>query len=112
MATTKNPPWKGVMPFALTALGAFLCAALPLGLLVWKADQLAAFGLAGNIYYIVLVVLGLVAALVLFGILHSTARYRGKHFGGVLELGGPVICAALVVIGGSVLVPKSSSFPL
>src|SRR5215469_3106589 len=95
----KNAASKGILPLALTALGTFVCAVLPLGLLIWKADKLSALGLVGHLYYFGLVVLGLVAALVLFGILHSTARYRGRHFGGALELGGPVVCSALVVIG-------------
>jgi hypothetical protein len=60
----------------------------------------------------VLLPLGLAAAGFLFGVLRSYASYRGKHLGGVLELGGPIIAAAMVVIGGFVLVPSPATFPI
>jgi hypothetical protein len=48
----------------------------------------------------------------LFGALRSFALYRGKHGGGVLELGGPVVGFALVLIGGFFLPPPATNFPL
>jgi hypothetical protein len=62
--------------------------------------------------YIVLLPLGLSAAAFLFGVLQSYAHYKGEHFGGVLELGGPIIGTALVVIGGFFLVPNPAAFAL
>jgi hypothetical protein len=48
----------------------------------------------------------------LFGALRSYARYRGKQFGGVLELGGPVVAFVIVLILGFWLPAPASNFPL
>lgn len=104
--------WSEITPYAVLSLGSFLCALILVGLLLWKADTLVALGLTGSFYYILLLPLGLSVAGFLFGALRSFARYRGKHFGGVLELGGPVVGFALVVIGGFQLPPPTTNFPL
>jgi hypothetical protein len=80
--------------------------------MIWKAEKLTAFGLTGSLFYIVLLPLGLAAAAFLFGVLRSFATHRGQHLGGVLELGGPVVAFALVVIGGFILVPNPATFAL
>jgi hypothetical protein len=98
--------------YAVISLISFLCGFLLLGLMIWKADLLTGLGLAGNLYYLVLIPMGLAAAGFLFGVLHSLARYTGKQLGGALELGGPIVGFALVVIGGFVLVPNVATFPL
>jgi hypothetical protein len=61
-------------------------------------------------FYIVLIVWGLVCALVLFGVMKSYARITYRHLGGVVELGGPAAFAALVVVGGFWLVPRTDNF--
>jgi hypothetical protein len=94
----------------LLSLVSFLCGAALLGVMIWKAEKLVRLGLAGNLYYVVLLPLGLAAAVFLFGVLQSYARYSGKVLDGALELGGPVVVFALVVIGGFVLVPNPSAF--
>jgi len=100
-------------PYAVMSLVSFVCGLLVLSLLIWHADKLTALGLIGNLYYIVLLPLGLAVAGFLFGVLRSYARYRGKQLGGTLELGGPIVGFALVVLGGFLLVPPSSlAFPL
>jgi hypothetical protein len=98
--------------YAVISLISFLCGVVLLGLMIWKADLLTGLGLAGNLYYIVLIPMGLAAAGFLFGVLHSFARYKGQQLGGALELGGPIVGFALVVIGGFVLVPNVATFPL
>jgi hypothetical protein len=67
-------------------------------------------GVALQLYYVLLVVLGLAAAPILFGVMRSVASYRGSALAGSLELGGPVVGAALVVIGGFVLAPPPELF--
>jgi hypothetical protein len=105
------PPHKpGPLFYAIVSLVAFLGGFLILGLMLWKAQLLVSLGLTGNFYYVLLLALGLAAAGFLFGVLQSFARYRGKHLGGVLELGGPIVGAALVVIGGFILVPNQTPF--
>ena len=98
--------WGKIAPYAVVSLVSFLLFLVLLVLLVLKAEMLVAFGLTGNLFYVVLVPLGLCAAVCLFGILRSTASYKGKHFGGALELGGPVVVFVLVVLGGFKLVPN------
>jgi len=82
-------------------------------LMLFDAQRLVDLGLVGNIYYIVLLPLGLSAAAFLFGILRSHARYNGKSNYGNLELSGPVVVFVLVVIGGFYLpkpAPESFEF--
>jgi hypothetical protein len=104
--------WNEIAPYALISLVCFVLGLGVLVVLIGYADKLVALGLAGNLYYIVLLPLALAAAGFLFGVLRSYARYRGEHFGGALELGGPIVGAALVVVGGFWLVPKTLPFPL
>ena len=102
-----------IIPYALIALASFLCGIGVLGLMLWKAEALTKLGLIGNLYYVVLLPLGLCAAVFLFGVVRSFARYKGEQYGGNLELGGPIVAFVLVVGGGFVLVPKPpSTFPL
>ncbi len=98
--------------YAVISLVGFLCGVGVLGLTIWKADLLARLGLTGNLYYIVLLPMGLGAAGFLFGVVRSYARYSGKQLGGILELGGPIVAFLLVVILGFVLVKPMTTFPL
>jgi hypothetical protein len=98
--------------YGAISLISFLCGAGLLVLMLWNAEKLVALGLTGNLFYIVLLPLGLAAAGFLFGVLESFASFQGKHLGGVLKLGGPVVAFALVVIGGFVLVPSLATFPI
>ena len=109
---TAGDAGSNIVPYALISLVSFLCGLGLLVLMLWNVEKLVALGLSGNLFYIVLLPLGLAAAGFLFGVLRSYASYRGKHFGGLLELGGPIIAAAMVVIGGFVLVPSVATFPL
>ncbi|MBL7187041.1 MAG: carboxypeptidase regulatory-like domain-containing protein [Phycisphaerae bacterium] len=104
--------WGRTVLYAAISLGSFLCALLLLVLLLWKADKLTALGLTGNLYYLILLPLGLSVAAFLFGTMKSYARYTGKHLGGTLVLGGPIVAVAMVVIGGFCLVPDVTTFPL
>jgi hypothetical protein len=64
-------------------------------------------GIAGQLlYYILLLVWGLICAIILFVGLHSYAHVVGNHLGWRIELGGPSALFAAVVIGGSLFVPK------
>jgi hypothetical protein len=108
----KRCHWSKIAPYAVVSLVSFLCGVGILALMLWNVQTLVAFGLTGNLFYIVLLPLGLSAAAFLFGVLQSYAHYKGEHFGGVLELGGPIIGTALVVIGGFFLVPNPAAFAL
>jgi len=77
-----------------------------------NARLLVSLGLDSRFYYIIVVILGVLVSQSLFGAVRSYAVYRGKGFGGTLELGGPVVCFFLVVILGFRLAPQSSNFAL
>jgi hypothetical protein len=98
--------------YAVISLVSFLCGVGILGLMIWKAELLARLGLTGNLFYIVLLPMGLAAAGFLFGVVRSYARYSGKQLGGMLELGGPIVAFLLVIILGFVLVKPVTTFPL
>ncbi len=99
--------WRKIAPFAILSLFGFLIGAGLLCLMLWKSELFVSLGLVGNLYYIALLFLALVPSLLLFGLLRSYARYKGKLLGGTLELAGPCVLYALVVIGGFYL-PKPS----
>ncbi len=108
--TPSAEPVSSWLPFAFLALGAFLAALGVLSLMLWKAEMLVRLGLAGNLYYVVLVTLGLCVAAFLFGVLKSYAVYTGDVASGKLELGGPIVGFLLVVILGITLVPSPRAF--
>jgi hypothetical protein len=81
-------------------------------LFVLFAPRLVPADILNQFFYIVLIVWGLVCALVLFGVMKSYARVTYKHLGGAIELGGPAAFAALVVVGGFWLVPRTDMFTL
>lgn len=95
--------------YALLAGCAFAAALLLVYLVMRKADWLASHGLLGSAYYLVLIPFGLCAAAFLFGALRSFASYSGKHLGGILELGGPVVGFTLVLILGFQLGPPAAN---
>ena len=102
--------WPKLFPYAVLALGGFICALMLVVLLLWKKDVLIQLGLVGRFFYLILLPLGLSCAAFLFGALRSFAIYKGKHVGGALELGGPIVGFGLVVVGGFGLPPPELSF--
>jgi hypothetical protein len=100
----------GPLFYAVVALVAFLFGFAILSMMVWNAQLLVSLGLTGNFYYVLLLALGLSAAMVLFGVLQCSAIYRGSTGWGRLELGGAIVGCALVVVGGFYLVPNPLPF--
>ena len=109
---TRGGTWSRIAPYALLSLGSFLAGLLLVAVLLGNARLLVSLGLVGRFFYLVLLPLGLAVAGFLFGALRSYAVYRGNHAGGILELGGPIVGFALVVIGGFLLPPPETTFPL
>jgi hypothetical protein len=115
------PPKQGILSqergkeialYGLISLISFLCGVVVLGLMILNANLLGRLGLTGNLYYLVLLPMGLAAAAFFFGVLRSYSRYSGKQLGGRLELGGSIFAFLLVVILGFVLVKPVTTFPL
>lgn len=95
------------------AIIAVTFVALGIGLLLgfaFLAPRVLPSAVSDQFYYVVLLLWGLVSALVLFGVLRGYARLTVKQPGVLLELGGPVVVAFLVVYGGFKLVPRAGSF--
>jgi hypothetical protein len=106
------PQSPGPLFYAIVALVAFLLGLVILSVMLWNAQLLVSLGLTGNYYYVLLLAVGLSAAIVLFGVLQSRAAYRGETGWGRLELGGAVVGCALVVLGGFYLVPNPLPFAI
>jgi hypothetical protein len=94
--------------FAYLSGAAFVAALIVAGVFVAFADRLAF--LTSALYYILLMPIALAAAAFLFGAMKSHAKYRGEVAKGSLQLGGPVVVFAMVLLGGIVLAnPVSTS---
>lgn len=102
-----KPFWPFYAVVATIILAALLFLVFQM---LWNAEYLVRLGLESKVYYLALGLLGLLAAVVLFGILHSYATYSGKILNGTLKLGGPVVIFLLVPILGFKLVPNPVSF--
>ena len=89
----------------VTAIGFIFTAALGYAYL-YKASEIMAFGISNRLYYFLLISLAASAAAFFFGAMKTYAHFTGNVLGGVVELGGPIVLACLVVIGGFKLVPQ------
>jgi hypothetical protein len=98
--------------YAVIGLIALLFGIGLLVLFVLLAPKLIPAGILDQFFYILLLSWGLVCAIVLFGVMKTYARLTYKRLGIVLELGGPVVAAFLVVLGGFELIPRQDTFDL
>jgi hypothetical protein len=73
--------------------------------MLFQATTLVRLGLTGNVWYVLLLLLGLSASVVIFALFQSYARYKGKALNGTLELGGPTVVMLVVIVLGFYLVP-------
>jgi hypothetical protein len=98
--------WAEIAPLAWLS---FVCFALS-----WPAVLLLRYALGLNVLFFLLAVvpLALSAATFLFGVLRSIAIYRGKHAGGTLELRGPPVVFAGVMIAAFYFQQHAANFPL
>ena len=102
---------RGRVPnYALISFALLLFCGALLILLIVNADRLSRFGLTQQVYYLVLVPMGLAAAGFLFGVLQSSAEWAGEVLGGTLRLSDSIVGAALVVFGGYLFIPKETFF--
>jgi hypothetical protein len=103
---------RNIPPYALASVIAFLGFLLVLVALIAYAERLTKLGLTEHVFYLVLVLMGLTSAVFLFGVFRSSATFQGNLLGGTLRLGGPVVGAGLVVVGGYFFIPIATTFPL
>ena len=100
----RPPRSRASLPLFVAAVAAF-AGFLLLGIMLWKAEMLVRLGLTGHVWYVLLVPLGLAAAIITFSLCKSYARYSGKVLNGNIELGGPAVIMLLVLILGFYFVP-------
>lgn len=96
--------------------GLFSIAMLCIGILVGKylIDHTERISQSTSVlaYYVLLVIVGLAAALCLFGAMRSTANLSGHHYGVAFDIGGPAALFVIVVLGGVWQTDRHSAFDL
>ena len=90
--------------FAVAAIAMVIGLAL-LGVMLWNPSQLVERGLTGYVWYVLLLLLGLSAAVTTFALFKSYARYKGVMFNSSVELGGPAAMMLIVIVFGFAFVP-------
>lgn len=106
MKTTRpTPSTDPAAPWRWVAAAATVLFLVILGLMLSQAERLVGLGLAGQMWFLLLLVLGLLAAVVLFAVFKSQAIYKGQVLNGTLQLGGPGVLMLVVVLLGHWLVP-------
>lgn len=108
MTETKNNI-KALNWVIITAVGFVLFLALAIVFSLYSA-QLNLIN--SSTYFFLLVAMALLAAGFLFGALRSHAAYKGKAYNGTLELSGPVVVLALVILLGYKFRPVEAAFGL
>lgn len=93
-----------VVPLLVAAVAAVVGLVL-LSAMLWNASMLVRLGLTGYVWYVLLLLLGLAAAVTVFALFKSYARYKGRVLNGTLELGGPMVVMLLIIFLGFYLVP-------
>ena len=95
---------------SLAVAGLSLVAGLGLlALMIWKAELLVRMGLVGYLWYVLLLLVGLAAAVFLFSLFKSYARYSGNVLNGNLKFGGPGVLMLLIILLGFSLVPAPTA---
>jgi hypothetical protein len=80
---------------------------------IFYVPRLVENSMQDRVFYVLLIPWALASSAFLFGAMQSYARSTSRKFGHTVELGGPVVLFALVLIGGFRLVPKGvDSFDL
>ena len=96
--TLSRERWRGIALYGVISLISFLFWVGIWSLMIWNADLLGRLGLTGDLYYLILLPMGLAAAGFLFGVCRSYALYSGKKLGRMLEVIGSAVAFLLVVI--------------
>lgn len=91
----------GISAAVAVALGCLL-----LYVMLNRAETLTSFGIVGNVWFVLLVALGVAAAIAMFSSMKTYARYSGKVLNGTIELGGPVVVFFGVIVAGHIYVKE------
>jgi hypothetical protein len=89
----------------------FLAAGFGLLLLfIFNAGEPGTHGIIDKVYFVLLIPFALSTAVFLFKVVGAKAAFKGKVWGGVLELGGSAVVFALILVLGFKLVPDTKPF--
>ncbi len=102
----------GALGYAAIAFLSLLVAAVIAVGIFYAGRELTAQPTMRLFNYILLAVLGITTALFLFGVMRSGAALTSRKLDTSLELGGPVVIAVLVVIGGYYFTKVPDRVPL
>jgi hypothetical protein len=86
--------WKNIARYFWLFLTLLIVGLALFAVYILKAEKLVDLGLAGSVYYLVLLLFASAVAVILFGALRTCANYSGRHFGGVLKMSGPIVGGA------------------
>lgn len=93
----------------ISSLGLLISIGLLL-LMIFLGPRLISQGMNQQVFYFLLIPLGLSTAAFVFGGMRSYAGFSHKVGFGIFEIIGPIIVAMLVVIGGFLLISGENSF--
>lgn len=106
-------PSLTIRQYLLGAGLSLIVALLLLGLMLYQAETLLRLGLIGNLWYLMLLAMGLAVAVFLFLGFKSYSTYTGKVLDGTLTLGGPAVLMLVVVwLGLKLVEPPPARFDL
>jgi hypothetical protein len=109
----RSTSFQQVLPFVTIGFVALLLAVGVGWFIVANLATLSIYEFGTQAFYLLLIILGVAAAVFLFGVLRSTATLTGKYLGVAFEFGGPAALFAFVVLVGLFLLRKEQTdFPL
>ncbi len=104
-----NPSKSSASPPFIVAGIAFISGFILLLLMLTRAEYLTQAGMVNHIWYVLLLFLGLAAAICLFSLFKGYARLTGRVLVGVIELGGPTVVFFAVIIFGFTMAPHPAT---
>jgi hypothetical protein len=107
-----SAPRGSVRMHMIVAAGAAMVFLGLLGMMLLAAPWLVRYEMVGQLWFVLLVVLGLCAAVLVFALFRSWASYKGKVLNGDLEIGGPAVAMLLIVVLGFFLPKPATSFQM
>lgn len=105
-ANTEALRWQAAVGPGISAAVAVALGCWLLYVMLNRAETLTSFGIVGNFWFVLLVALGVAAAIAMFSSMKTYARYSGKVLSGTLELGGPVVVFFGVIVAGHLYVKE------
>ena len=104
-----SQPVLAALPYAAIGFVALFFAVGVGWFIISNLATLSLYEFGNQAFYMLLVILGVAAAVFLFGLLRSAARLTGKHLGVAFELGGPAALFGFVILVGMTLLNRQQT---